>query len=86
MGLLARIKTLLCRYFALIEFCHRCGVRQPVVWWCDSDALWTEVTGCEGNGVYCPTCFDKMAKRKGVAIRFRAKEDYRFQIKEGRNA
>ena len=72
---LAALKTLLCKFTTLIEFCHRCGVRQPVVWWCESDEVWKQVTGCDGNGIYCPTCFDKMAAEKGISIRFIATAD-----------
>lgn len=78
MSLLARIKTLVCRFTCLIEFCHRCGVRQPLVWWCESDPLWREVTGCDVGGIYCPRCFDALARRKGIAVRWLATEDYRF--------
>ena len=75
MNWLAQIKTWLCKITTLIEFCHRCGVRQPVVWWCESDDVWREVTGCDGNGIFCPTCFDKMAAAKGLFIRFIARNE-----------
>lgn len=63
----------------LIEYCQRCGIRQPVVWWCESNALWEEVTGIppvsekeSGGGIYCPRCFDEVAMSKGILIQFRA--------------
>ena len=80
MCLSARIKSLLCKAFLLIEFCHRCGIRQPLIWWCEDNKLWEEVTGSK-NGIYCPKCFDCLATKKGIAIRWIAKEDYRFNTK-----
>ena len=79
MCILARIKTLLAQRFLIIECCYRCGIRQPLVWWCSNDELWREVTNFkEGNGIYCPNCFDRMAKEKGIAIRWLAVEEYKF--------
>ena len=74
MGLLAKVKTLICRsrLIILIEFCHHCGRRQPLVWWCDDYKLWQEVTGCQQNGIYCPRCFDRMAARKGILLKWYA--------------
>lgn len=78
MGFLAKLKSLLCRYMVMIEFCRRCGARQPLVWWCQSDALWREVTGQRSNGIYCPKCFDRLALRKGITLRWLAVEEGRF--------
>ncbi len=36
------------RHWLLIEFCHYCGVRQPIVWTA-GDALWTDVCGSGGG-------------------------------------
>lgn len=68
--LLAWIKTLVCKFFVLCEFCHRCGVRQPLVWWCDNHHLWSEVTGCHENGIVCPKCFDELAKKRGLMLKW----------------
>lgn len=51
----------------LVEFCHDCGVRQPLVWWAD-DALYREI--CGGKGVLCPECFNKRAHRLGILLRW----------------
>lgn len=48
----------------LIEFCHTCGVRQPLVWHA-ADNLWVEVSD---KGVLCPKCFDKRADRLGILL------------------
>jgi hypothetical protein len=80
MGILARLKTFLAKYFLIIECCHRCGIRQPLVWWCVDDAIWREVTGNEGNGVYCPKCFDRMADKKGIMIRWLATVEARRNV------
>jgi hypothetical protein len=50
----------------IIEFCKRCGVRQPLVWHAD-DALWLRVTGSVG-GVLCPKCFSRRAHEQGILI------------------
>lgn len=72
--------------FLVIEYCDRCGIQMPVVWWCEPNELWAEVTGYEAEegsyagGCYCPVCFDILANEKGIAIRFFAQEDYRFRL------
>ena len=53
-------------FFPLVEFCHLCGVRQPVVWHAPT-ALWVEVAGSE-SGVLCPTCFDFATRERRVAL------------------
>ncbi len=48
----------------------------PLIWWCESNELWREVTGHE-EGVYCPRCFDVMAKEKGIHLLWFATENWR---------
>jgi hypothetical protein len=74
MGILAKIKTFLAKYFLIIESCDRCGIRQPLVWWCEDNELYKRVTGTE-NGIFCPKCFDKMAEQKGIFIRWIPREE-----------
>lgn len=84
MCLLAKIKSLLCRFMLVGEFCHRCGIQQPLVWWCegvDHCSLWAEVAG--PHGILCPKCFDRLARKRGIAIRFLATEEYRFNQQRG---
>lgn len=69
----AWLKKLLCRVVVLTEFCHSCGVKQPVIW-SVRDELWQTVTGSR-NGVLCPTCFDKKAWEHGLMLRWTAKVD-----------
>jgi hypothetical protein len=52
----------------LIEYCKRCGRRQPLVW-SAPDALWLAVNGSE-HGVLCPKCFDDLAHRQGTFLRW----------------
>jgi hypothetical protein len=79
MRILAWIKKQLVKIVLLTEFCHDCGVEQPLVWWCSSDDLWREVTGyTKGNGILCPKCFDKRAEKKKISIRWLAVEDGRW--------
>lgn len=85
MCLLAKIKSFLCRFVILIEFCHRCGIRQPLVWWCDSNELWEEVTG-KKNSIYCPKCFDILAEQKGITLQWHVQEEYRFEKNRRVNA
>lgn len=65
------IKLWLHGHFYLIEFCKRCGQRQPLLWYV-ADELWQEVTGQKG-GVYCPECFDALAESKGILLQWSAK-------------
>jgi len=83
--ILIKLKTLLAKYFLIIEFCDYCGIEQPLVWWCESYGLWEEVTGNKSisekehaAGICCPTCFDKLANSKGIALRWYPVVDYRF--------
>lgn len=67
------VKTLLAKITIVIEFCLRCGVRQPLDWWSD-DALWMDVVG-DPYGIVCPRCFDKLAKRVGYRLRWAPRMD-----------
>ena len=51
------IKTIWSKFFPKIEFCHRCGIDQPVVWWA-VPYVWEKA--CDGYNVLCPYCFDKL--------------------------
>ena len=74
-GLRARFKQLFGPWWArlgfdFIEYCHDCGVRQPLVWWA-ADELWDAVMGDDGRnggGVVCPRCFNKRAERAGGGL------------------
>ena len=77
MCLLAWLKTLLAKVVLVDEFCHRCGVEQPLVWWCEDQRLWTEITGCHENGILCPDCFNKLAKNRGLLIKWFPKIEVR---------
>src|SRR5436189_74128 len=60
-GWLARVTT-------IIEFCHDCGRRQPLIWHAD-DNVWEVITGrTDGGGVLCPQCFDRRAEAVGVML------------------
>lgn len=77
MCLLAWLKTLLAKVMLVDEFCHRCGVTQPLVWWCESPQMWTEITGCHENGILCPKCFDDMAKDRKLLLKWYPRVDWR---------
>lgn len=53
------------------ELCYGCG-RPYELWWCDSAALWSEVTGYADNGLCCPDCFRRRADAMGIIIEMRA--------------
>ena len=53
----------------LIEFCERCGRRQPLIWWAD-EPIWWEVQKSHA-GAYCPECFDHLATSYGMMLRWR---------------
>ena len=63
------MKRILCRFIVVIEFCHDCGVRQPIFWWADAE-LWEAVMErpSGAGGVVCPSCFDRRAGQKGVGL------------------
>lgn len=58
----------------VMECCDRCGVRQPLIWHAPDD-LWTEVTAHTEGGVFCPKCFDRLAYRKGIRLRWLVRRD-----------
>src|SRR3990167_11232000 len=57
----------------MVEYCHDCGKRQPLVWWADDD-LWERVMGTPGGagqgGVVCPPCFWNRALDKGIFLHY----------------
>jgi hypothetical protein len=66
----AAIKRFLARHMLVIEFCHDCGVRQPLVWTAPDD-LWADVSGeGDGGGVLCPRCFTNRADALGYFLRW----------------
>lgn len=76
MGLfLSWFKSHWCRWTTITEYCHDCGVEQPLVWWAPNE-LWAEVmdetqVGIENMpGVVCPKCFDRRADAKGLMLRW----------------
>jgi hypothetical protein len=65
---LAYVKSILCRFMLLHEFCKCCGRRVDVVWE-TSDELWREVVGDPGT-VRCIECFDREARTTGTLLRW----------------
>src|SRR5688572_28337786 len=67
------IKKIALRWGGLIEYCHDCGLRQPLVWWADNE-LWSELMdeklSNDMAGVVCPKCFDRRAWNKGIMLRW----------------
>jgi hypothetical protein len=53
---------------SLIEFCHDCGAKQPIIWWAGA-SLWYDIVDDEAK-VLCPICFDKRAVAKGYFIQW----------------
>lgn len=62
------VKRVLRRWFLLVEYCDACGVQQPVIWYA-TDELW-ESLGLMSNGIFCPYCFDKIASKQHILIRW----------------
>lgn len=54
------------------EKCQKCDKRYPYVWATSND-LWQKITNKETGGLYCVTCFDKMAREKGIYLNWEAK-------------
>lgn len=62
------LKLLMCHLHlaaGMVEFCKKCGVRQPLVWHA-ADEIWEEVSG--QYGVLCPSCFDERADKQGILL------------------
>ena len=59
----------------LTQFCDRCGrsgASWPS-WWADTK-LWESVAANVNghhHGCYCPSCFDEMARSKGIRLRWK---------------
>lgn len=50
------------------ELCRRCNRRYPTVWQAPDD-IFQQVTGItNGSGLLCISCFDVMAREKGVIL------------------
>jgi hypothetical protein len=56
------------------ERCQRCGRLYRTVYHAP-DLLWKRVTGKTGNGLYCPHCFDSMAREQGIELFWGVNED-----------
>lgn len=70
MSIRAFVKRIAARYMVIIEFCHDCGVRQPLIWHAPDEA-WAAVMqedGVLGAGIVCPMCFNKRARRNGHLV------------------
>lgn len=51
--------------------CQRCHKQFSEVWSAGDD-LYAIVTGkLDGEGIFCPKCFEKMAKRKGIQLHWK---------------
>ena len=50
------------------EVCRRCGADVGLVW-AAPHALWNGLTGGP-NGILCVKCFDKLARRNGIILRW----------------
>lgn len=50
-----------------LEKCQRCGLRYPTVWMAPNE-LWVRVTGTEGSGLRCMSCFDQEARQNGIVL------------------
>ena len=54
------------------ETCHNCG-RGYVTYYDIPDDLWIKITGREDEGgLFCMTCLDFMARKKGVLLFWQA--------------
>ena len=53
------------------EICCLCGGKVGLVWWCPDDKLWAVLTGwTNGEGLSCARCFDALAQRNGIFLRW----------------
>lgn len=53
--------------------CKKCHAVHEEVWNC-SDDLWAIISGHhDGSGIWCMKCFEKEARKKGVALYWECK-------------
>lgn len=74
----ASVRTI---WFSLVrghmgEACQECG--RPYLFWRSPDDVYESVTGTgrsldgqSAPGLYCPDCFDKKARRKGIVLQWK---------------
>lgn len=62
-----RFKEWAAKHFRVIEFCHDCGRRQPLIWTAHDD-VWARFA--TGQKPLCPECFDARAVAAGVLVRW----------------
>jgi hypothetical protein len=56
------------------EICNFCGSKVEYIWWSD-DYLWKILTGYKnGEGISCMKCFEKLAQKHKLLIRWVATE------------
>jgi hypothetical protein len=53
------------------ELCQICNQYYQTIWWAKQN-VWLAVTGEDqhSGGLFCPTCFEKVAKKKGFTLRW----------------
>jgi len=61
------------------EHCQACGrAYLSIGWWYADDDLWAEITDrSDGSGLLCPDCFGRMARAKGIGLRWRPEVNWR---------
>jgi hypothetical protein len=69
------IKRVVVKYALLIEFCKRCGCKQPLVWRAP-DEVWLKINNNQSGGVFCPECFDSLAQEKGISLMWQPKIEF----------
>ena len=72
----ARIKTVLARHFLLIEFCHRCGRKQPLVWHAPNE-IWERF--CGAYSILCPECITHNADKGGTLLYWTVGYSFHFR-------
>lgn len=55
------------------EHCQECGVAYDEVYWVEDDAIWDALRG--GRRLLCPRCCDRLARARGIFLRWTASED-----------
>lgn len=63
--------------------CQVCGNLYLTVWYAD-DEVWTKVTGIaeEESGLWCPHCFSREARAKGITVRWSCAEEWPSAIQK----
>ena len=82
MSIRAQFKKFLSRHFLLVEFCHQCGQRQPIVWHAP-DGIW--LSHNNNHEILCPQCLSENALQEGVILYWTVGHSFPYVVASSAN-